>query len=83
MFKNSMNKGFTLLELLVAILIISILVAIAVPQYMKAVERAKYAEVEEQLSAIAQAQQRYANEHGEYAEDFQDLDIEFLEEENP
>ena len=39
------NKGFTLLEILIAVLIIGILVAIALPQYIKAVDKSRLAEV--------------------------------------
>ena len=77
MIKNN-RKGFTLIELLVVVLIIGILSSVALPQYMKTVEKARFAEAAELLQAVAGAEQRYRLQHGEFAENFEDLDIELI-----
>ena len=75
MFKNNIKKGFTLIELLVVVLIIGILSAIALPQYVRAVEKSRYAEAEELLQSLYSAQQRYYLINNKYAENFGVLDI--------
>jgi prepilin-type N-terminal cleavage/methylation domain-containing protein len=71
------RTAFTLIELLVVVLIIGILAAIALPQYQKAVKRARIAEYEVNLKALAEAEHAYYLEHGEYAnmDHMSELDI--------
>ena len=71
-----MKQAFTLIELLVVVLIIGILSAIALPQYEKAVLRARCTEAIITLRAITDAQERYAMANGEYTNNLSELDVE-------
>ena len=69
------GKGFTLIELLVVVLIIGTLSAVALPQYTKAVEKSRLAEILVVSRAIENAEKVYFMEHGEYSYNFEDLVI--------
>jgi len=60
------EKGFTLIELLVVITIIGILAAIALPNYIKAKNKAKEAEVKANCHTIQIALERYMTDNNEY-----------------
>ena len=72
-----MNKGFTLIELLVVVLIIGILAAIAVPQYEKAVVKARAAEMLVWVRRYWDAQQVYKMANGSFASCLNDLDLDY------
>ena len=72
------KDGFTLIELLVVVLIIGILAAVAVPQYKKAVYKARFSEVAIVRNALNKALPVYVLEHGyeNTSVSLEDLDIE-------
>jgi len=64
--RRSSARGFTLIELLVVITIIGILAAIALPNYIRAKDKAKEAEVKANLHTIQIALERYMTDNNEY-----------------
>lgn len=70
-----MKKAFTLIELLVVVLIIGILAAVALPQYEKAVEKARLTQLFVTAEAVAKAEQIYFLANGNYTNDLTNLDI--------
>ncbi|WP_424244573.1 prepilin-type N-terminal cleavage/methylation domain-containing protein [Elusimicrobium posterum] len=69
------KKGFTLIELLVVVLIIGILAAIALPQYQKAVRRARAAEAVIIAKSMVDAIKIYQMETGTTPTMLEDLAI--------
>ena len=69
------NRAFTLIELLVVVLIIGILAAIALPQYQKAVLKARLHAGIPLVESLYQAQQVYKLANGNFATDIDDLDV--------
>ncbi|HEY4541470.1 MAG TPA: type IV pilin protein [Noviherbaspirillum sp.] len=65
--KNELRqRGFTLIELMVALAIVAILAAIAYPSYQESVRRAKRAEARAALLQVMQQQERYYSQRNTY-----------------
>ncbi len=58
------QRGFTLIELMIVVAIIGILAAVAIPAYQDYVTKAKVAKVASAVSAVQTAIAQYAQENG-------------------
>lgn len=71
------QKGFTLIELLIVVIIIGMLAGVAMPNYLRQVSKARESSTKLILGTISRAQQAYHWEHREFAEEINQLGIDF------
>jgi prepilin-type N-terminal cleavage/methylation domain-containing protein len=69
MRRNIKGTGFTLIELLIAITIIAVLLAIAVPNFLGVRQRARDAKRKAELSELKKAMQLYYSDYNQYPDD--------------
>ncbi len=75
--------GFTLIELLVVVLIISILAAVALPQYKLAVAKSRIGSLLTIAKEVLQAEESYYLANGQYTQNWDELAVEVAGKKEP
>src|SRR3989338_5499279 len=69
------NRAFTLMELIVAIIIVGVLAGLAIPRFSSTIEKSRTAEAINILETLRNAQEVYKLENGVYTATLDDLDV--------
>jgi len=71
--RSKVERGFSLLELMIAMFIIIILLSVALPTYQRSVQHAKETVLKENLWQMRKAIDQYASDKGKYPESLDSL----------
>lgn len=77
------RKGFTLLEVLIVVIIIGILAAIALPQYITTIEKARSAEAVANIGSLRSSMDRYWYEQSALQASYAAATFDTLDVDNP
>ena len=72
-YSRHRGRGFTLIELMIAVVIAGILAAVAYPSFTSFLQRSRRSDAMAALTTIVQAQERYRSNHSTYAPDMSTL----------
>jgi general secretion pathway protein G len=66
-------RGFTLIELLIVMTIMAVLLTVALPRYFNSMERSKEVALQQSLSVVRDAIDKYYSDRGKYPDSVSDL----------
>ena len=69
------HAGFTVVELLIAVIIVGVLVAVAYPPFIEAIRKGRRSEAFAALAAMQQAQERWRTNNASYTTSLADLNV--------
>jgi type IV pilus assembly protein PilE len=69
------THGFTLIELMIAVAIVAIITAIALPSYQASITKSRRAEAMNSFSSVQQAQERWRGNNPAYSTNLTDLGV--------
>lgn len=69
------QRGFSLLELMIAVVVVGILASLAYPSFIGAIRKSRRAEAYNALSAVQQAQERWRANNASYASTLTSLNL--------
>ena len=72
---NSRERGFTLIELMIVVIIVAILTAVALPSYLAQIQKSRRAEAKSVLTQISTMQQQFRTEQNRFTADLTDLGL--------
>ena len=78
-FKQKIQEGFTLVEILIVVVIIGILATVAIPTYFSYVEKAYASDAKTQIKNILMNSEIYRQTEGEYPSAIEDLEKGYLD----
>ncbi len=61
------SRGFTIVELLIAVVVVGVLAAVALPSFLDSIRKGRRAEAFAAISAVQQAQERFRGNNANYA----------------
>jgi general secretion pathway protein G len=71
--RRLVQRGFTLIELIVVMTIISLLLTLAAPRYFRSIERSKETVLKANLTSTRDALDKFHSDTGKYPEQLEDL----------